>query len=198
MKTPAILLVIPCILASCGSMLEPVKDTTVHHMLEPAIPHRAVTGSSPAVAISRPALPSYLDREQLVSRSGGGTLQMNNYHLWAEPLDAAISRVTAINLGRLTNSLNIQPVESFVTMDYQNLLEIRISRFEADVGGNVVLECTWKLQPVNGRVADTRTFQTTVPVSAADSAITSAALAGRVSAMNEALARLARVIARSL
>jgi len=198
MKTPAIFLIIPCMLASCGGMLSPVKDTTVHHMLEPSIPHRAVTGSSPAVAISRPALPSYLDREQLVSRSDGGTLQMNNYHLWAEPLDAAISRVTAINLGRLTNSLNIQPVESFVTMDYQNLLEIRISRFEADAGGNVVLECTWKLQPVSGRVADTRTFQTMVPVSVIDSAIISAALAGRVTAMNEALARLARAIARSL
>lgn len=198
MKTPAICLIIPCLLASCGSMLEPVKDTTVHHMLEPAVPYRGITGSSPTVAIARPALPSYLDREQLVSRSGGGILQMNNYHLWAEPLDAGISRVMAINLGRLTNSLNIQPVESFVTLDYQRLLEIRISRFEADAGGNIVLECTWKLQPVNGRVADTRTFQTTVPVSAADSAITSAALAGRVSAMNEALARLARVIARSL
>jgi len=198
MKTPAIFLIIPCMCTSCGAMLSPVKDTTVHHMLEPSIPHRAVTGSSPAVAISRPALPSYLDREQLVSRSDGGTLQMNNYHLWAEPLDAAISRVTAINLGRLTNSLNIQPVESFVTMDYQNLLEIRISRFEADAGGNVVLECTWKLQPVSGRVADTRTFQTMVPVSVIDSAIISAALAGRVTAMNEALARLARAIARSL
>ncbi|MEI6178223.1 MAG: PqiC family protein [Verrucomicrobiota bacterium] len=198
MKIHTILLVIPCILSSCGSMLEPVKDTSVHHMLESTIPHRGITGSSPAVAISRPSLPSYLDREQLVSRSDGGTLQMNNYHLWAEPLNAGISRVMAINLGRLTNSLNIQPVESFVTLDYQKLLEIRISRFEADASNNIVLECTWKLQPVTGRVADTRTFQTMVPVSAADSAITSAALAGRVSAMNEALARLSRVIARSL
>jgi uncharacterized lipoprotein YmbA len=198
MKTPVIYLIIPFLVASCGSMLEPVKDTTVHHMLEPTVPRREITGSSPALAISRPSLPSYLDREQLVSRSGGGTLQMNNYHLWAEPLDAAISRVTAINLGRLTNSLNIQPVESFVTLDYQNLLEIRISRFEPDTGGNVVLECTWKLQPVTGRVADTRTFQTMVPVSATDSAITSAALSGRVTAMNEALARFAREVARSL
>jgi uncharacterized lipoprotein YmbA len=197
MKNLIISLIVPCILGSCG-MLEPVKDTTINHLLEPAIPDRTITGSSPVIAIARPALPSYLDREQLVSRSGNGQLQMNNYHLWAEPLDAAISRVTATNLGRLKNSLNIQPVESFVTLDYQSLLEIRISKFEPDVTGNVVLECTWKTQPVSGRVADPRPFRTSIAVSAEDSAVTAASLTGRVAAMNECLARLAREIARSL
>ena len=130
-----------------------------------------------------------------VSRSGGGQLQMNSYHLWAEPLDAAISRVTAVNLGRLVNSLNIQPVESFVTLDYQSLLEIRVSRFEPDSPGSLVLECTWKLQPVSGRVANTRSFRTTVAISPADSPKD---LSGRITAMNEALARLAREIAPAL
>lgn len=193
MKTLLLALTAPLLLAACG--LAPVKDTSVHHLLEPVIPERRITGTSPAVAISRPALPSYLDRQQLVSRSGGGLLQMNSYHLWAEPLDAAISRVTAINLGRLENSLNIQPVESFVTLDYQSLLEIRVSRFEPDSPGNLVLECTWKLQPVSGRVADTRSFLTNVPISPAD---TAKDLSGRTAAMNEALARLAREIARAL
>jgi uncharacterized lipoprotein YmbA len=193
MKTLLLALTAPLLLAACG--LAPVKDTSVLHLLDPLIPARRITGASPAIAISRPALPSYLDRQQLVSRSGGGQLQMNSYHLWAEPLDAAISRVTAINLGRLENSLNIQPVESFVTLDYQTLLEIRVSRFEPDSPGNLVLECTWKLQPVSGRVADTRPFLTHVPISPAD---TPQDLSGRTAAMNEALARLAREIARAL
>ena len=193
MKTLLLTLTAPFLLAACG--LAPVKDTSVHHLLEPVIPERQITGASPAIAISRPALPSYLDRQQLVSRSGGGQLAMNSHHLWAEPLDAAISRVTATNLGRLVNSLNIQPVESFVTLDYQSLLEIRISRFEPDSPGNIVLECTWKLQPVSGRVADTRPFLTHVPISTAD---TAKDLSGTTAAMNEALARLAREIARAL
>jgi uncharacterized lipoprotein YmbA len=86
-------------------------------------------------------------------------------------------------------------VESFVTLDYQTLLEIRVSRFEPDSPGNLVLECTWKLQPVSGRVADTRPFLTHVPISPAD---TPQDLSGRTAAMNEALARLAREIARAL
>lgn len=193
MKTLFLALTTPLLLASCG--LAPVKDTSVHHLLDPVIPARRITGASPVIAISRPSLPSYLDRQQLVSRSGGGQLEMNSYHVWAEPLDAAISRVTAINLGRLENSLNIQPVESFVTLEYQSLLEIRVTRFEPDSPGNLVFECNWKLQPVSGRVADTRPFLTKVPISPAD---TAKDLSGRTAAMNEALARLAREIARAL
>ena len=194
MKTLLLALTTPFLFAACG-VLKPVKDTSVNHLLDPTVPERRITGASPAIAISRPSLPGYLDRQQLVSRSGDGQLQMNSYHLWAEPLDSAISRVTAANLGRLVNSLNIQPVENFVTLDYQSLLEIRISRFESDSSNNMTLECTWKLQPVVGRVASTRSFLTTVPISSPD---TSKDFTGRIAAMNEALARLAREIARSL
>jgi uncharacterized protein len=87
------------VLGGCGAF-KPVEDTSVNFLLDPLIPERRITGASPAIAIARPSLPSYLDRQQLVSRSGDGQLQMNAYHLWAEPLDAAISRVTALNLGR--------------------------------------------------------------------------------------------------
>ena len=193
MKTLLLALTAPLLLAACG--LAPVKDTSVNHLLDPTIPERQITGASPAIAISRPALPSYLDRQQLVSRSDGSQLQMSNYHLWAEPLDAAISRVTSINLGRLENSLNIQPVESFVTLDYQSLLEIRISRFEPDSSGHLILECTWKLQPVSGRVATSHPFRATVAISPQDSPKDFPA---RITAMNEALARLAQEIALAL
>jgi uncharacterized lipoprotein YmbA len=194
MKTILLALTVPLLLISCGA-LKPVKDTSVHHLLDAGIPERPVTGASPAIAISRPSLPSYLDRQQLVSRSGDGQLQMTSYHLWAEPLDAAISRVTATNLGRLTNSLNIQPVENFVTIDYQTLLEIRVSRFEPDSSNNLVFECAWKLQPVVGGVANTRPFRTTVAVTPTD---TPKDLSGRINAMNEALVRLAKEISRAL
>ncbi|MCU0752428.1 MAG: PqiC family protein [Akkermansiaceae bacterium] len=183
------------LLAACG-VLRPVKDATVSHLLDPAVPERAVTGSSPAIAIARPSLPGYLDRQQLVSRSADGRVVMNSNHLWAEPLDAGISRVMAMNLGRLANSLNIQPVETFVTMDYDSLLEIRISRFEPDAGGELILECTWKLQPVSGRVTNPRPFRTTIPASGDLTA--AAPQDARITAMNEALARLARQIARAM
>lgn len=193
MKT--ILAFLTTLLAACG-VLTPVKDASVNHVLDAAVPERAVTGSNPAVAIARPSLPGYLDRQQLVSRGNDGRMLMNSYQLWAEPLDAGISRVTAINLGRLSNSLNIQPVETFVTLDYDRLLEIRVSRFEPDAAGNLVLECTWKLQPVSGRVASPRNFRTSIAVPGPRDPL--GPQTELVAAMNEALARLAREIATSL
>lgn len=193
MKHAALLLT--TLLAACG-VLKPVKDVSVNYLLDPVVAERSITGSSPAIAIARPKLPGYLDRQQLVSRSSGGEMQMNGYQLWAEPLDKGISRVTAINLGRLTNSVSIQPVESFVTMDYESLLEIRISRFEPDADGHVVLECTWKLQPVSGRVTNPRSFRTVIERTGPLPA--TGPQTERVAAMNEALARLAREIAASL
>lgn len=182
-------------LVSCG-VLEPVKDTTDNHVLDATIPERPITGSSPSVAIARPSLPGYLDRQQLVSRAADGRIMMNSSQLWAEPLDMGISRVMAANLGRLENSLNIQPVESFITMDYHLLLEIRISRFEPDPAGGLILECTWKLQPVSGSVATPRPFRTVVDTDRVLSP--TGPQDARISAMNEALARLAREIARVL
>jgi uncharacterized protein len=79
-----------------------------------------------------------------------------------------------------------------VTLDYQSLLEIRVSRFEPDASNTLVFECTWKLQPVAGPVVDVRPFRTTVAIPPADSPKD---LSGRITAMNEALARLAREIA---
>lgn len=193
MKTLILALTLPLLIASC-SVLKPVKDTSVNHLLDPIIPDHSISGSTPAIALTRPSLPSYLDRQQLVSRSGNGQLQMNSYHVWAEPLDAAISRVTAINLSRLTNSLNVQPVENFITLDYQTVLEIRVSRFEPDTSNNVLLNCTWKLQPVAGPLANPHPFSTSVSVATSDTATD---LSGRVAAMNEALARLAREIANA-
>lgn len=193
MKTIAAFLT--TMLCACG-VLAPVKDASVNHVLDAVVAERAVTGGGPAVAIARPSLPGYLDRQQLVSRGGDGRILMNSSQLWAEPLDAGISRVTALNLGRLANSLNIQPVESFITLDYDRLLEIRIARFEPDAAGNLVLECTWKLQPVSGRVVSPRAFRTAIAVPGGRDPL--GPQTELIAAMNEALARLAREIARGL
>ncbi|MEY4483551.1 MAG: hypothetical protein RL693_1003 [Verrucomicrobiota bacterium] len=175
-------------LTGCGA-LKPVKDISVQHILDPLVPDRTLTASSPAMAINRPSLPSYLDRQQLVTRSGG-ELMLSQVDVWAEPLDAAISRVTASNLCRLTGSMNIQPVESFTTLDYTSLLELKIAQFEPDTANQMILQGTWKRQPVTGQETNTHFFRLIVPI-----ASTLSPMKDRVTAMNQALEQLARQIA---
>lgn len=176
------------LLSSC-SLFSPVKDGAVHHLLEPLAPERTLVASVPAIAVSRASLPSYLDDEQLVTRRDD-VLVVSNHDLWAEPLDVGISRVMASNLSRLTGSMNIQPVERFATLDYSKLLELRISQFEPDATNAMVLQGTWKLQPVTGKEADSRFFRISVPIKAGSTSMTD-----RVEAMNQALLKLSREVA---
>lgn len=174
------------------SALQPVKDESVHHLLDATIPDRTLTRETPAVAVKRTSLPSYLDRIQLVTRLDG-RLMLNELDIWGEPLDAAIARVTASNLRRLTGSMNIQPVQYFTTLDYATLLELNVSEFEPEAGDQMVLQGTWKLQPVDGREARTHFFHIKTPIPA-----TPDSMSGRVTAMNQCLERLARQIVRFL
>lgn len=188
-----LIIFIPALLGSCS-----VKDDAVRYLLEPAISQSSASSSRPGVAIARPTLPPYLERSELVTRSGSGTLDIHEKELWSEPLDKGISRVVADNLRRLTKSTNVQPAENFIARDYVTLVEIRIERFDPLPDGSVVLECTWKAQPVGGGDASMRAFSTTVPVTGGADVGMKAGKQSRIPAMNEALARLSRTIAKSL
>jgi len=185
MKAAALLAAL--LLSSCGLLL-PVKDRAVHHLLEAVVPDRRLTAATPAIAVSRAALPDYLDCEYLVTRRDG-VLVTSDLDLWAEPFDVAISRVVAGNLSRLTGSTNIQPVERFTTLEYTHLLELRVTQFEPDTSSTMLLQGTWKLQPVTGSEVGGRFFRIAVPMASQTSSAKD-----RVIAMNQALLRLAREI----
>lgn len=187
---PACLVVL---LSGC-SLMRPVVDTSVRYLLEPALPEASPLAASPAVAIALPSLPPYLDRLELVTRSGDGQLDVLEDHLWGEPLDGGIARVVAANLRRLTGSANIQPSASFISRDYSALVEIRIERFDPTPDGSLVLACTWKLQPVDGAAAAPVAFHAAVPMDGGGSE-GAGPMSGRLAAMNEALARLSQAIA---
>jgi uncharacterized lipoprotein YmbA len=190
----ALLLTLPLFLTAC-TVFQPVDDDPVRHLLESSVSGRTPSSPSPAVAIARPSLPPYLERSEMVTRTGDGRLEIHERDLWSEPLDGGIARVMADNLRRLTGSTNIQPSGNFITRDYTHLVEIRIERFDPMPDGSLLLECTWKLQPIGGADASPKAFRTTVPVSPSTD---TARLSARIPAMNEALARLSRMIAKSL
>jgi len=192
-----LMILIPICLGGC-TLLKPVADDPVRHLLESSISAKSSTSARLAVAVARPSLPPYLERVELVTRTGEGTLKVHETDLWSEPLDAGITRVVADNLRRLTGSTNIQPSDNFITRDYSALVEIRIERFDPLPDGTLVLECTWKVQPIGGGDVGPRAFQTTVPIVEFPSNPINTGMSGRIVAMNEALARLSKRIAKAL
>jgi uncharacterized protein len=183
------------LLSSC-SLLVPVEDDPVRHLLDSPLSNRTPTAASPSVAVAKPSLPPYLERVELITRTGDGRLEVHEKNLWSEPLDAGITRVVADNLRRLTGSTNIQPSSNFVAREYTSLVEIRIERFDPEPDGSLLLECTWKVQPIGGGDAAPKAFRTKVQVTEQESL--GNPMAGRIVAMNEALAQLSRSIAKGL
>lgn len=189
-------LCLPLCFTAC-TLLAPVADDPVRHLLEATVSGKTPTASRPAIAIARPSLPPYLERVELVTRTGDGRLKVHEKNLWSEPLDAGMSRVVADNLRRLTGSANIQPSTNFIARDYTALVEIRIERFDPAPDGSLLLECTWKLQPVGVGDATTKAFSTSVPF-APDVKGTDKPMSGRIVAMNQALEQLSRQIAKAM
>lgn len=187
---PALGLLSLLLLSACA-LTRPVRDTAARHLLDATVPARAATASQPAVAVTKPALPTYLDRPQLVARGAAGELRVLDEQLWSEPLDAGIARVLAANLARLTGSGAILPASGFVALEYDRLVELRIERCEPGTDGSLVFEAAWKLQPVTGPETPFRSFRTVVPTGATTAT-------AQVAATNEALARLAHAIAAGL
>lgn len=191
------LILIPMFVSSCG-VFQPVRDDSVRHLLDATVPTARNLSSSPSVAVARPSLPSYLDRSEMVSRTGASTLDIHERLLWAESLDKGISRVVAENLRHLKKSTNIQPVGNFVSRDYTTLVEIRIDRFETDPDGMMVLECTWKAQPLSGGDVSMKPYRVSLPIEKTVGAGEKEKSRARVAAMNEALAGLCREISKDL
>lgn len=130
------------LLAGCS-----VTKPSRYYLLTPAEEQGAVTVStpSPALGIGPVAFPAYLDRPEIVLRSGGNELNYAGTDRWAEPLKTAFSHTLAENLSIMlpTDRTLIHPWPRSTVLDYQVI--INVTRFDADAAGAVTLTAAWEL-----------------------------------------------------
>ena len=105
-----------------------------------------------SIGIEPLTIPDYLDRSQIVTRSGRYKIDFSEFDRWAETLEDAIPRVLAENLSDLldTNRVYTYPWPKN-TPAYQ--LKIEIIQFDGSIPGSVELTARWTLSK-DGR--DTR------------------------------------------
>lgn len=178
------------ILVGCSTTSAPTR----YFQLEP-VAQQSVASSptSKLLAVGPLHLPDYLDRPQLVTRSGTVELSIDDFERWAEPLESALPRVIAANLGGMRDDLAAldHRHDSYLKFDYRLLGNI--NRFDVDESGQVVLVVRWWLQDAQGEALISNTagrYQVAVqdPGSTASS----------VEAMNRALELFSRDIAQAL
>jgi len=164
------------------------------YILSPVATDAAAQPASiaPAIGVGPVELPKYLDRPQIVVRSGANELLYNETHRWAETLLDNVTEVLAENLALLVPSdkVTVFPWGRATTIDYQVVAEI--SRFDADASGNVVLSAIWRLyREQNREVVTQKKTLFTEPVNGTD-------YTDIVAAQSRALASLSREIAGAI
>lgn len=137
-------------------------------------------------------LPEYLDRPQIVTRTGRNELQLAEYDRWGEPLKDSFNRVLIENLAALlpSNAVIAFPWPKSAHVKYQVMAEV--TRFDGVSGRQVQLFAQWSVMDMaaNKAVVTKKTAITT-PVSAAG-------YESLVAAQNEALGEFSAEIAAAL
>jgi uncharacterized lipoprotein YmbA len=113
---------------------------------------RAMTAADgPAVGLGPLTMPSYLDRPQMVTRSGQARLNLGEFDHWAAPLQDSVLHVLAENLSILipTDRVTTYPWPRTATLDYQ--ISLDMLRFDGVLGGDVVLLARWRILDKDGK-----------------------------------------------
>jgi uncharacterized lipoprotein YmbA len=177
------------LLAGCG-----VTKPSRFYILTPETDDgtTTVTATVPAVGIGPVTFPAYLDRPEIVHRSGDHQLQYAGVHRWAEPLKVTFTRTLAENLAGLlpTDRTLLYPWPRSARPDYT--VSVDVLRFDADATGMVVLVAAWEVVRVeDGSVAGRTRSRYAEPAGAFD-------YPAIVAAQSRAVARLSRDIAAAM
>jgi uncharacterized lipoprotein YmbA len=160
-----------------------------YYTLEPRASEPLGEATGIAVGVGAVQLPSYLDRQQIVTRAQGSQIRYAEYHRWAGVLSSEIPRTIAENLRILLGSDRVAayPTAAPFPLDYRVVLDIE--RFDAAQAGDAVLNARWSL-----RRAD-QSEPIAIGRSDLQTTVASSSYADLAAAHSELLAELAREIA---
>jgi uncharacterized lipoprotein YmbA len=147
---PALLVLLAAAIAGCANT-QPAQFYVMNPVLKaPSAESSQSRGEGMYLEIGPVMVPTYLERPQIVTRTGMNELQVEDFHLWAESFEQNVTRVMAENLSAAlsTNRIEFYPVQQSSPVDYR--ISVDIVQFEADQAGKVVLIARWQILDHDG------------------------------------------------
>lgn len=146
--------------------------------------------ASALVGVGPVDLPDYVDRPQIVVRTGENAVEQAPFDQWGGSLDDMVPAVLVDDLAkRLPGDHFVAfPQSGDLAFDYR--VPVRISRFDVTAGGDAVVSARWQVRDRTGVVA--------VRETTARATAEGAGYPSRVAALSRALGTLADEIAREL
>jgi uncharacterized lipoprotein YmbA len=142
------------------------------------------------IGIGPVTFPGYLDRPQIVTRSGQNRLDISEFHRWGDSLINDFSRTVAKNISLLlsTQRVTVYPWSDDFTPDYQITLDVE--QFEGRLDRSVFLNVRWSIARTESKE--------TVKRSAIEEPVSTAGHEGLVASMSRAVSKLSRDIAKEI
>ena len=151
------------------------------------------SASNVSIGVGPIVIPAYLDRRQIVIRTGTDQVELSSFHRWAEPLEDGMARILAEEIAARvpTERVVTFPWRGAVARAIQYQVVVTVVRFDGHPGGDVTLDTRWRILDSHGEeqvfqrstVIDTVKGQGHEPI---------------VAAMTRALASLGQEIAREI
>jgi uncharacterized lipoprotein YmbA len=157
------------ITGGCSAMLAPVERPINYYVLNPeipppavapapaAVPPAATSSASPAISVNplagihlNLALPAYLDRPEIVLRTGENRLDIREQELWSEPLAKAAERLLALNLSKRLNLPRVITGSPAGVAAGTVLAKVEIISFDGTPESAVRLAARWRFSTHDG------------------------------------------------
>ena len=149
----AIAFAISALVTGCASLLGSSPPITYYALTSTS--SGSDDGTSPLndriIAVQTVRLPEYLNQKGIVTRTEANELNVAANSQWAGTLDDNITKVIVADLSRLlgTSRIVAYPVSAALPVD--RVVQVDISWFEAESGGNVRLSAQWIIFGDGGR-----------------------------------------------
>jgi uncharacterized lipoprotein YmbA len=133
-----------CFFFGCG------KAATRFYVLNPLDSNAGLVSESEqkgrlSIEVASLRLPQYLERPQIVTRSSGNRLILEEYHQWGGNLRKNMIRILAKNLSQIldTSHIAISPHRPPIPPDFR--VDVEVMQFERDTERKVRLSAQWRL-----------------------------------------------------
>jgi len=144
------LALIPVLLGGCVNLGSGTQQTTKFYVLNSLYSSKADIETKRAsgemiIGVGPVELPQYVNRPQIVTRTGANELEVAPFARWGERLEDNYARVLAENLTMLlsTDRVIVYPWNRTIPIGYQVVVEVR--RFDGVLGGEVSMRARWTL-----------------------------------------------------
>ena len=104
----------------------------------------------PTIVVREINLPHYLDRPQIVTRTGTHRLHFAEFAHWGGNLREDLTRALAENLARRLTGSAVLPAPTFSAARPDLTLDVELLRFEAADDGRVHLAARWRAAGASG------------------------------------------------